>query len=81
MVGQIKVLKNGFGFITPVEGGKDVFFHASSLQEGLDFNSLRVGDRLSFEIESTPKGLNAVRVSLVDRSEGSSGMNGEISAL
>jgi CspA family cold shock protein len=40
----------GYGFITPDGGGKDVFVHASSLQES-GISLLREGDRLSFETE------------------------------
>ncbi len=50
----------GFGFITPDEGGKDVFVHAS----GLDGTILNEGDKVSYEVEEGPKGLNAVNVSL-----------------
>ncbi|KIQ03405.1 MULTISPECIES: cold-shock protein [Rhizobium/Agrobacterium group] len=37
----------GFGFITPEDGGTDVFVHVSSLQRG---GSLREGDKVSFEV-------------------------------
>ncbi len=37
----------GFGFITPENGGQDVFVHVSSLQGG---SSLREGDKVSFEV-------------------------------
>ena len=37
----------GFGFITPEDGGQDVFVHVSSLQRGA---SLRQGDLVSFEL-------------------------------
>lgn len=37
----------GFGFITPEDGGQDVFVHVSALQRG---GSLREGDKVSFEI-------------------------------
>lgn len=37
----------GFGFITPENGGQDVFVHVSSLQSG---SSLREGDKVSFEV-------------------------------
>ena len=48
----------GFGFITPDNGSKDVFVHLSALGG----QSLREGDKVSFEIESGPKGPNAVNV-------------------
>ncbi|MFC2024477.1 cold-shock protein [Chloroflexota bacterium] len=50
----------GFGFIA-VEGGKDVFFHSSSLAEG-DFDSLVEGADVEFDSESGPKGPSAVNV-------------------
>jgi len=37
----------GFGFITPDNGGQDVFVHVSALQRG---GSLRQGDKVSFEV-------------------------------
>jgi CspA family cold shock protein len=37
----------GFGFITPENGGQDVFVHVSALQQG---GSLREGDKVSFEV-------------------------------
>jgi cold shock CspA family protein len=39
MNGTIKVMslneKNGFGFITPTEGGKDIFFHSDTCTGGI----------------------------------------------
>ncbi|MBW6424820.1 cold-shock protein [Rhizobium sp. XQZ8] len=37
----------GFGFITPENGGQDVFVHFSALQRG---DSLREGDKVSYEV-------------------------------
>ncbi|CDN51970.1 cold-shock protein [Neorhizobium galegae] len=37
----------GFGFITPENGGQDVFVHVSALERG---GSLREGDKVSFEL-------------------------------
>jgi CspA family cold shock protein len=62
MNGTIKTLTDkGFGFITPEGGEKDVFFHMSSLS-GMDFNDLKVGDTVSFDVEDSPKGPRAVNV-------------------
>jgi CspA family cold shock protein len=60
--GTIKRLTDkGFGFIG-VEGmEKDVFFHSKALV-GVTFDELREGDAVSFEIEESPKGKNAVNV-------------------
>ena len=46
-----------FGFITPSNGGKDVFVHSSDLMD-----NVREGDKVSFEIEDSPKGPSAVKV-------------------
>lgn len=37
----------GFGFITPDNGGPDVFVHVSAVQYG---SSLKDGDKVSFDI-------------------------------
>ena len=47
----------GFGFITPDDGDKDVFVHQNGLTE--DINE---GDKVSYDVEETPKGLNALNV-------------------
>jgi cold shock CspA family protein len=65
MEGTVKVLMNGFGFITSEETEKDTFFHANDL-DGIDFNTLSVGDTLTFEIGEGNNGkTQAVNVALV----------------
>ena len=55
--------EKGFGFITPDEGGKDLFVHFSSIAaEG--FRTLAEGARVNYEAEDGPKGPNAVNVTL-----------------
>lgn len=64
MEGKIaRLLDKGYGFIKP-EGSefeKDLFFHANDLKD-VEFNDLREGDKVTFEIEEGPKGKNAVEI-------------------
>ncbi len=56
-----KITDKGFGFITPEDASKDIFFHSNSLV-GVQFAELHEGDAVSFETEDTEKGKNAVNV-------------------
>jgi len=51
----------GYGFITPDDGTADVFVHFSSL-EGSGYRELTEGQKVDFESEQGPKGLQAKRV-------------------
>jgi len=63
--GTIKRLNSrGFGFISIEGGSQDLFFHTSELQ-GVQFNDLREGDKVQFEVGQGPKGPNATNVSRV----------------
>ncbi|MGB5171767.1 cold-shock protein [Eudoraea chungangensis] len=60
--GTVKFFNNtkGFGFITPEDGDKDVFVHVSGLTQ-----DIAEGDKVSYDLEESPKGLNAVNVEVI----------------
>lgn len=62
MYGTIKkiVQDKGFGFVTPDDGGDDVFFHRSSLDSKVHFEDLREGDEVSFQVLRGEKGPKAL---------------------
>jgi CspA family cold shock protein len=45
----------GFGFITPDDGSKDVFVHATALERA-GIRSLNEGDKITFVLEDDRKG-------------------------
>ena len=51
----------GYGFISPSDGGKDVFVHFSAIQAD-GFKSLAEGQAVSFDVEDGPKGPQASNV-------------------
>lgn len=56
-----KKTDKGFGFIKLEGQDKDLFFHRNSLV-GVTFDSLQEGQSVTFDIEESPKGKNAVNV-------------------
>ena len=62
MRGTIKhvVRDRGFGFIL-ISDGQEVFFHRSGLQQ-MDFDGLKGGETVEFEVEQAEKGPRATNV-------------------
>ncbi|MGJ7113536.1 cold-shock protein [Morganella morganii] len=63
MTGSVKWFNEskGFGFITPVDGSKDVFVHFSAIQSD-SFKTLFEGQNVTFNIEDGAKGPSASNV-------------------
>jgi cold shock protein len=61
MFGTIKkiVRDRGFGFIVPDDGGDEVFFHRSRTAPKVDFDDLREGDEVEFQVRPGEKGRQA----------------------
>lgn len=56
--------ERGFGFISREGETKDLFFHSNELQ-GVEFNDLKEGDQVEFEVGQSEKGPNATNVSRI----------------
>ena len=61
--GTVKWFNNakGFGFIAPQDGGDDVFVHFSAIKSD-GYRTLKEGQRVEFNVEQGPKGLQATDV-------------------
>jgi CspA family cold shock protein len=61
MTGRIKKIlaDKGFGFITPDDGGDDVFFHRSRVAPKTQFEDLREGDEVQYQVKPGDKGPQA----------------------
>jgi CspA family cold shock protein len=54
----------GYGFIAPDDGGKEIFVHFSGI-EGEGYRNLEEGQKVTYVVEDTPKGPQAVSVRAV----------------
>jgi len=58
-----KIMRDkGFGFIVPDDGSDDVFFHRSRLEPKMQFEDLREGDQVQFQVRPGEKGPQAFDV-------------------
>ena len=55
----------GFGFITPADGGKDLFAHHSEIKNNGGFRSLQENQRVEFEVKQGQKGLQAANIRVI----------------
>ncbi|HBZ18489.1 MAG TPA: cold-shock protein [Betaproteobacteria bacterium] len=55
----------GFGFITPDDGGKDLFVHFSAIQSN-GFKTLEENQKVSYDVTSGPKGDQATNIQSID---------------
>ena len=51
----------GYGFVTPDDGGEDLFAHFSAIQMN-GFKTLKEGQKVSFEVTQGPKGKQASNI-------------------
>lgn len=66
LTGVVKWFSNqkGYGFITPDNGGKDVFVHHSAIV-GEGYKTLAEGQKVKFQISNTEKGDQASNVTKI----------------
>lgn len=62
-IGTVKWFNDakGFGFISPDEGGEELFAHFSAIQMA-GFKTLKEGQRVTFEVTQGPKGKQATNI-------------------
>ncbi len=61
--GTVKFFNNskGFGFIKPADNSEDIFVHTSGL-----IDQIKENDKVQFEVQRGKKGLNAVKVEVLN---------------
>lgn len=55
----------GFGFVTPDDGGEDLFAHFSSIQMP-GFKTLKEGQKVAYEVIQGPKGKQALNITAAE---------------
>ena len=62
-IGTVKFfnVSKGFGFIAPEGGGKDVFVHATAVEQA-GLRSLKEGQKVSFDIQPDARGVKATNL-------------------
>lgn len=55
----------GFGFISPDDSQQDVFAHFSAINGG-GYRSLEENQRVEFEVQEGPKGLQAANITVIN---------------
>lgn len=63
-IGKVKWFRESYGFITPDNGGNDVFVHFSSII-GEGFRTLEEGQKVEFEVTQSEKGPAAQNVKVL----------------
>ena len=60
--------RKGFGFIEQESGDKDIFVHASAVKSA-GLRRLQEGEKVSFDVQDSPKGPNAINIKIVEEAE------------
>ncbi|MGC7559612.1 transcription antiterminator/RNA stability regulator CspE [Pasteurella sp. PK-2025] len=66
LTGSVKWFNSdkGFGFITPTDGGKDLFVHFSGII-GSNYRTLNEGDRVEYTVQDSQRGPSAIDVQVI----------------
>ena len=60
--------RKGFGFVEQESGEKDIFVHASAVKSA-GLRRLQEGQKISFDVEDSPKGPNAINIKSITESD------------